>query len=76
MLFRSTFGYGNLRDYGLADKKTAIEQLAARYPWIDIERVGMWGHSGGGFMTAAALVARAEAAELMARCGFATLGLR
>jgi dipeptidyl aminopeptidase/acylaminoacyl peptidase len=51
-----TFGYGNLRDYGLADKKTAIEQLAARHPFIDIERVGMWGHSGGGFMTAAALL--------------------
>ncbi len=51
-----TFGYGNLRDYGLADKKTAIEQLASRYPFIDIDRVGMWGHSGGGFMTAAALL--------------------
>ncbi|MBS1857958.1 MAG: S9 family peptidase [Acidobacteria bacterium] len=51
-----TFGYGNLRDYGLADKKAGIEQLAARYPWIDIERVGIWGHSGGGFMTAAALL--------------------
>jgi dipeptidyl aminopeptidase/acylaminoacyl peptidase len=51
-----TYGYGNLRDYGLADKKTGIEQLAARYPWIDIDRVGMWGHSGGGFMTAAALL--------------------
>jgi dipeptidyl aminopeptidase/acylaminoacyl peptidase len=51
-----TFGYGNLRDYGLADKKAAIEQLAERYPFIDIERVGMWGHSGGGFMTAAAML--------------------
>jgi dipeptidyl aminopeptidase/acylaminoacyl peptidase len=51
-----TFGYGNLRDYGLADKKAVIEQLAARYPWIDIDRVGIWGHSGGGFMTAAALL--------------------
>jgi dipeptidyl-peptidase 4 len=51
-----TFGYGNLRDYGLADKKAAIEQLAKKYPFIDIERVGMWGHSGGGFMTAAALL--------------------
>ena len=29
------FGYGNLRDYGLADKKAAIEQLAKRHPWID-----------------------------------------
>ncbi len=51
-----TFGYGNLRDYGLADKKAAIEQLAERYPFIDIERVGIWGHSGGGFMTAAAMM--------------------
>ena len=51
-----TFGYDNLRDYGLADKKAAAEQLAERYPFIDIDRVGMWGHSGGGFMTAAALL--------------------
>ena len=51
-----TFGYGNLRDYGLADKKAGIEQLATRYPWIDIDKVGIWGHSGGGFMTAAALL--------------------
>ena len=50
------FGYGNLRDYGLADKKAAIEQLARRDPWIDIERVGITGHSGGGFMSAAAML--------------------
>ena len=49
------FGYGNLRDYGVPDKKAAVEQLAKKYPWIDITRVGMWGHSGGGFMTAAAM---------------------
>ena len=50
------YGYGNLRDYGLADKKAAIEQLAARCPYIDISRVGIWGHSGGGFMSAAAIL--------------------
>jgi dipeptidyl-peptidase-4 len=50
------YGYGNLRDYGLADKKAAIEQLAARHPFIDINRVGIWGHSGGGFMSAAAML--------------------
>jgi dipeptidyl-peptidase-4 len=50
------FGYGNLRDYGLADKKSAIEQLARRHSFIDISKVGIWGHSGGGFMTAAALL--------------------
>lgn len=51
-----SFGYYNLRDYGLADKKAGIEQLAARHKWIDINRVGIYGHSGGGFMTAAALL--------------------
>jgi dipeptidyl-peptidase-4 len=50
--------YWDMRDYGLADKKTAIEQLAARNPWIDIERVGIYGHSGGGFMSAAALLVK------------------
>ena len=29
------YGYGNLRDYGLADKKAAIEQLADRHDFID-----------------------------------------
>jgi dipeptidyl aminopeptidase/acylaminoacyl peptidase len=51
-----SFGYYNLRDYALADKKTGIEQLAARHSFIDIDRVGIYGHSGGGFLTAAALM--------------------
>ena len=50
------YGYGNLRDYGLADQKAAIEQLAARHPFIDIHRVGIHGHSGGGFMSTAAIL--------------------
>ncbi|MFW6136546.1 MAG: DPP IV N-terminal domain-containing protein [Candidatus Aminicenantaceae bacterium] len=50
------YGYGNLRDYGLADKKTAIEQLAARHSFIDIDKVGIFGHSGGGFMSTAAML--------------------
>src|SRR5205807_1910582 len=52
----ASYGYFNLRDYGLADKKTAIEQLAARFPFIDIDKVGIYGHSGGGFMSAAAVL--------------------
>ncbi|MCF0197155.1 MAG: S9 family peptidase, partial [Bacteroidaceae bacterium] len=51
-----TFGYGNLRDYGLADQKAAIEQLANRYSFIDINKVGIHGHSGGGFMSTAAIL--------------------
>ena len=50
------YGYGNLRDYGLADKKVAIEQLADRHDFIDIDRVGIYGHSGGGFMSTAAML--------------------
>ncbi|AXY72751.1 S9 family peptidase [Paraflavitalea soli] len=50
------YGYGNLRDYGLADKKAAAEQLADRYPWFDINRIGIHGHSGGGFMSTAAML--------------------
>ncbi|HET6576391.1 MAG TPA: DPP IV N-terminal domain-containing protein [Fimbriiglobus sp.] len=51
-----SYGYFNLRDYGLADKKAAIEELAARHPYIDLDRVGIYGHSGGGFMSAAAVL--------------------
>jgi len=51
-----TFGYGNLRDYGLADKKAAVEQLAGRFNFIDASRVGITGHSGGGFMSTAAML--------------------
>ena len=50
------YGYGNLRDYGLEDQKYAIQQLGARFPWIDLNRVGIHGHSGGGFMSTAAIL--------------------
>jgi dipeptidyl aminopeptidase/acylaminoacyl peptidase len=47
--------YGNMADNTLPDQVGAIKQLAAKYPYIDIDRVGIWGHSGGGFATAAAM---------------------
>ena len=50
------YGYGNMRDYGLEDQKYAIQQLAARHSFIDIDRVGIHGHSGGGFMSTAAIL--------------------
>jgi dipeptidyl aminopeptidase/acylaminoacyl peptidase len=46
------FYYGNMGDNGLPDQIAAIRQLAERHPWIDAERVGIWGHSGGGFAAA------------------------
>ncbi len=46
--------YGNMGENTLPDQITTIRQLAQRYP-IDTNRVGIWGHSGGGFATAAAM---------------------
>ena len=51
-----TFGYNDLRNYPLADDKYGIEQLADMYKFIDISRVGIYGHSGGGFMSTAAIL--------------------
>lgn len=51
-----TFGYNDLRDYALADDKYGIEQLADMYKFIDVNRVGIYGHSGGGFMSTAAIL--------------------
>lgn len=50
------YGYGNLRDYGLEDKKVAAQQLADRHDYIDINKVGIFGHSGGAFMSTAAML--------------------
>lgn len=50
------YGHDNLRDYALADNRSGIEQLAARHSYIDQNRVGIYGHSGGGFMSTAALL--------------------
>lgn len=50
------YGYGNLRDYPLADHKAAIEQLCAKYSFMDVNKVGIHGHSGGGFMSTAAML--------------------
>lgn len=48
--------YGNMGDNGLPDQITAMEQLAKKYSWIDLDRVGIYGHSGGGFASTAAIL--------------------
>ena len=48
--------YGNMGDNGLPDQVTMIRQLAARFSWMDLDRVGIWGHSGGGFASAAGIL--------------------
>ena len=47
--------YGNMADNTLPDQIAGLKQLAAKYPFMDLTRVGVWGHSGGGFATAAAM---------------------
>ncbi|HEY6953470.1 MAG TPA: DPP IV N-terminal domain-containing protein [Bacteroidota bacterium] len=53
--FHDTY-YGAMgRDNTLPDQVAGMKELAQRYPWIDIDRAGMYGHSGGGFITADAM---------------------
>ena len=47
--------YGDMSVNTLPDQISGINQLAKRYDFIDNTKVGIWGHSGGGFATAAAL---------------------
>jgi len=44
--------YGDMGDNGLPDQIAMIRQLARRYSWMDVDHVGIWGHSGGGFAAA------------------------
>ncbi|MBA6328964.1 DPP IV N-terminal domain-containing protein [Colwellia sp. MB02u-6] len=50
------FYYQNMGDSGIPDQVSAITQLAKKYHWIDSTRVGIWGHSGGGFASTRALL--------------------
>ncbi|MEL0245560.1 MAG: DPP IV N-terminal domain-containing protein, partial [Flavobacteriaceae bacterium] len=48
--------YGNMGDNGLPDNIKTIKDLAKEYKGMDIERVGIWGHSGGGFASTRAIL--------------------
>jgi dipeptidyl aminopeptidase/acylaminoacyl peptidase len=50
------FYYGNMGDSGVPDQMAAIKQLGAKHSWIDLDRVGIWGHSGGGFASTNAIL--------------------
>ncbi|MDA1080944.1 MAG: DPP IV N-terminal domain-containing protein [Gemmatimonadetes bacterium] len=48
--------YGKMgRDNTIPDQVAGMKDLARQYPYIDIDRAAMWGHSGGGFITAGAM---------------------
>jgi dipeptidyl aminopeptidase/acylaminoacyl peptidase len=50
------YWYGDMGDDTIPDQVAGIKQLAARYPWMDLDRVGIWGHSGGGNATVSAML--------------------
>jgi dipeptidyl aminopeptidase/acylaminoacyl peptidase len=47
--------FGDMGDNTLPDQVTGMKQLAQRYSWIDLERAGIYGHSGGGYAAAGAM---------------------
>lgn len=47
--------YGDMADNTLPDQIAGMKQLAEKYSYIDLDKVGIWGHSGGGYATAAAM---------------------
>ena len=47
--------YGDMGDNTLPDQVAGMKQLADRYSWVDIDRAGIYGHSGGGFATSGAM---------------------
>ena len=47
--------YGNMAENTLPDQVAGIRQLAQQYNYMDTSRIGIWGHSGGGFATATAM---------------------
>jgi dipeptidyl aminopeptidase/acylaminoacyl peptidase len=47
--------FENIGDNTLPDQVAGIKELGKRYAWIDLDRVGIWGHSGGGNATAGAM---------------------
>ena len=52
--FADTY-YGDMGDNTIPDQVAGIKELAKQYSFIDVDKVGIWGHSGGGFATASAM---------------------
>ena len=63
-------GYGSFADPQLEDHIAALRQLAEKYPFLDIGRVGVYGHSNGGYLSARALLKHPD----FFKVGFASAG--
>jgi dipeptidyl-peptidase-4 len=47
--------FANMGDNTLPDQIAAMKQIAQKYPYVDLDRAGIYGHSGGGYATADAM---------------------
>ncbi len=47
--------YGSMVTNTLPDQINGLQQLNKTYSFLDLDRVGVWGHSGGGYATATAM---------------------
>ena len=52
--------FGNIGDNTMPDQVAGLKELGKRYAWIDMDRVGIWGHSGGGNATVTAMFRYAD----------------
>jgi len=63
-------GYGSFADPQLDDHVAAIGQLTERFSFLDGSRVGVYGHSNGGYLSARALLKHPDVFKV----GFASAG--
>ena len=47
--------YGNMAENTLPDQISGLKQLQQKYAYLDLDKVGIWGHSGGGYATSSAM---------------------
>lgn len=52
--------YGDMASNTLPDQISGLKQLKQTHDYLDLDRVGIWGHSGGGYATAAAMFRYAD----------------
>ena len=61
--------YRNLGTVEAEDTITVVKKLIAKYDFIDKEKVGIWGHSYGGWTTT--MVLQADQIDPVFKCGIA-----
>ncbi|WP_242129322.1 prolyl oligopeptidase family serine peptidase [Sphingobium sp. Sx8-8] len=65
--FHTAF-HGRFGDYEIADHAAAVPQLCKLFPFIDPDRVGIWGHSLGGYFAIRALIDASDVFQVAVSC--------